>query len=303
MARKFKKKVLVFAAETAYGVDVIDAGTTPVAVLGREVKITPMAGENTALEYDNGNLGNSEEIAAETYVTIEFGVDWAGSGTANQVAPYEKLLKACLRNSTVKTTPASVEYAINEAATDSVTMYFYFDGALHALLGARGTYKLEAKAKEFPKMMFTFTGLFKPVTSAANPTPNFDAWQTPLKVGAANSSFSLAGSSAKLISFEYDQANEVVYQEYVGQEEVLITNYQPTGKIVLEAASLGSFNPFTANTSVVALEFTHGVAGNTVGFSSSKIQLGRPEYGDQDGTLTYEIPIRPIGNVDKLITK
>ena len=302
MSRKFRKKVLVFAPETTYGVDSIDGGTTPTPVLGREVKITPMAGENTELDYDDGTLGNSKEIATETYVTLEFGCDWAGSGTANQAAPYNELLKACLRNDSVVST-THVQYAINESGTDSVTFYFYYDGALHALTGARGSFKLEAKAKEFPKIMFTFTGLFVPVTANALPATNFSAWQTPLKVGAANSSCMLAGQSVKMISFEYDQANEVAYTEYVGHEEVQITDYKPSGKIILEAPSLGSLNPFNMNTQEVALEFTHGVAGNTVGFNTSKLQLGRPEYGDQDGTLTYEIPIRPISNLDKLISK
>ncbi len=302
MARKFRKKVLAFAPETNYGVDAIGAGATAKSILGREVKITPMAGENTALDYDDGTLGNSQEIATETYVTLEFGVDWAGSGTAIEAAPYATLLEGCLRNTNVVGS-THVEHGINESGEDSITFYFYYDGALHALVGARGSFKLEGKAKEFPKIMFTFTGLFVPVTAQALPTTDFTEWETPLKVGAANSSCMLAGQTVKLISFEYDQANEVAYTEYVGHEEVQITDYKPSGKIILEAPSLGTLDPFAMNTNIVPFEFTHGVAGNTVGFSTAQLQLGRPEYGDQDGTLTYEIPIRPISNVDKLITK
>ncbi len=301
MARKFAKKALVFAKEVTYGVDAIAATEPSVAVLGREVKITPLAGENTALEYDDGTLGNSAEIATETYVTLEFGVDWTGSGTAITPAAYDKLLGACLRKTTVKAD--SVELAIDEDGTDSVSFYFYMDGTLHALVGARGSFKLEAKAKEFPKIMFTFTGLFVPVSTAVLPATDFSAWQTPLKVGAANSACTLGGNAIKLISFEYDQANEVVHQEYVGHEEVLITDYAPSGKLVFEAASLVSFDPFSANTNVLAFELSHGIATNLVIWKTVQLQLGRAEYGDQDGTLTYELPVRPLSNVDLLISK
>lgn len=301
MARKFAKKALVFAKEATYGVDAIAAAEPTVAVLGREVKITPLAGENTALEYDDGTLGNSAEIETETYVSLEFGVDWAGSGAAVMPVPYDKLLGACLRKTTVKA--GSVEQSIDEDGADSITFYFYMDGTLHALVGARGNFKLDAKAKEFPKLMFTFTGLFVPVSAAVLPITDFSAWQTPMKVGAANSACSLGGSAIKLISFEYDQGNEVIHQEYVGHEEVLITDYAPSGKLVFEAASLSSFDPFAANTHVLTFELSHGTANNLVIWKTAQLQLGRAEYGDQDGTLTYELPIRPLSNVDVLINK
>ncbi|MCE9679615.1 hypothetical protein LZP69_10630 [Shewanella sp. AS1] len=301
MARKFRKKALVFATELTYGVDAIAAAEPATAVLGREVKITPMAGENTELDYDDGNLGNSAEIETETYVSLEFGVDWAGSGVATTAPAYAPLLDACLRKTTVGA--SSVDMAIDEAGTSSQTFYFYLDGALHALVGARGSFKLEAKAKDFPKIMFTFTGLFVAVSADAMPVTDFSAWKTPMKVGAANSSCSLDGNAIKLISFEYDQGNEVVHQEYVGHEEVIITDYKPSGKLVLEADTLGNFDPFAANTAVLPFNLTHGEATNQVIFATSQLQLGRPEYGEQDGTLTYEIPVRPLGNGDLLTTQ
>ncbi|MBY6223560.1 phage tail tube protein [Ferrimonas balearica] len=317
MARKFRKKALVYAPESQYGVDAISAGATatppvsPTAVLGREMTITPIAGENTALDYDDGTLGNSPELATETYVTIEFGVDWAGGGSVTTAPAYAGLLKACLRGLSVQAADADnnigghTAFAIAEDSADSVTLYFYLDGTLHALVGARGNMKLEAKAKAFPQLLFSFTGLFVTPSAGAIPTTDFSAWQTPMKVGAAYTSCVLAGQAAKLISFEYDQGNEVKHTEYVGHEEVLITDYQPSGKIVLEAAGLGSFNPFelAIENREVGFALTHGVAGNQVHWQSERLQLGRPEYGEQDGTLTYEIPIRPLGAGDLLVSR
>ena len=302
MARKTRKKALLFALEATYGVDAIAAGV-PVAVLGRDVKIFPIAGDNTELKYDDGKLGNSPELATEVYATVEFSVDLAGSGTANLAPAWAPLVQACSRDITPGA--SSVVMAINEDSTASLTMYMNYHGVLHALLGARGTFKISAKAKELPSIMFTFTGLFVPVTAAAMPATNFAAWKKPQPVGVKHSAFSLAGAAAKLISFEYDQANTVAYTEYVGFEEVLITDFKPSGKIIIEAASLAEFDPFTlaANNTEVAMEFSHGSALNQVVWSSSRISLGRPEYGDQDGTLTYEIPFKPISTIDQLTTK
>ncbi|KEQ19170.1 phage tail tube protein [Endozoicomonas numazuensis] len=303
MARKFAKKVLAFAPESTYGTDAIDGGS-PSYVLGREVSITPMAGESTALDYDDGKLGNSPELPTEIYVTLEFGCDFSGSGTANQPAPWAGLAEACLRTATVGSSPEQVSYALDDNSTASNTFYFYMDGVLHALVGARGSMSLSLVAKQFPQMRYTFTGLFVKPKAGANPAASFSDWQTPLKVGAEYTSASLAGNSVKLISLEYDQANQVSYEEYIGHEEVMISDYQPSGTLVLEAGSLGSFDPFAkAETGeTVAFSLTHGIAGNQVQWSTDKLQLGRPTYGDQNGTLTYSIPVRPIGDGDQIIT-
>ena len=303
MARKFARKVLGFAPETTYGTDAIEGGT-PYYVLGREVTITPMAGDNTALEYDDGKLGNSPELPTEIYVTLEFGCDLSGSGTAGTPAPWADLAAACLRTATVGSSPEQVTYALDDDSIASNTFYFYMDGVLHALVGARGSMSLSAVAKQFPTLKFTFTGLFVQPETQNQPSADFISWKTPLKVGAEYTSCSLGGRNIKLISLEYDQANQVSYEEFVGHEEVVISDYQPSGTLVLEADSLAGFDPFAKAESgeLVVFSLTHGTTGNKVQWTTDQLQLGRPTYGDQNGILTYSIPIRPIGNADQIVT-
>ncbi|QSX32622.1 hypothetical protein JYB87_12775 [Shewanella avicenniae] len=303
MGRKTKKKVLLFAAETNYGVDAIAAEETTSAVLGREVTITPMAGDNTPLAYDDGTMGNKPELATEIYATVQFTCDMAGSGTANVAPAWAPLMAACLRAVTVGAD--NVSMPINEDAEDSLTFYFYYDGALHKLTGARGTFSLAAQAKQLPSLQFTFTGLFAPVVNGVMPATTFDAWQTPVPVGAQYSSCTLNGAAVRLIAFNYDQANQVVHQEYVGLEEVQITDYQPTASITIEAEGLDDFDPFAlAQTNAeVPFEFLHGPAGNQFGWASGRVSLKRPTYGDQDGTLTYQIDLNVIGNTGTITTK
>ena len=301
MARKFSKKILAFAPETSYGVDAI-AGGTPHYVLGREVIITPMAGESKALEYDNGKLGNSAEVVTELYTTLEFGCDFSASADPASPAPWSGLLASCLRR--IDAGEDEVVYALDDDSIASNTFYFYMDGTLHAIVGARGSMKLSMVAKDFPKLTFSFRGLHVSPKAQALPVANFSAWQTPLKVGAAETSATLDGKAIKMISFEYDQANQVIHQEYVGHEEVMITDYQPTATMVLEAPTLQAFDLFALAEagSTVALIISHGSAGNQVRFESSAMQIGRPTYAEQEGTLTYSLPLRPIGSEDKVVS-
>lgn len=302
MSRKHRRKVIAYALETTYGVDAISAGT-PKYLLGREFSITPMAGESKSLDYDDGTLGNSAEIVTELYVTVEFTVDLAAANAATTPAPWGDLMKACLRG--VAVGASDVTYGIDENSTDSLTLYYYQSGTLHKITGARGSLSMTAPAKEFGSIKFTFSGLHAPAETQALPAADFTAWQKPLKIGAANSSFTIDSNPIKLISLEYDQANQVPYQEYVGHEEVLITDFQPTATMVIEAPALTELDVFALAQagSEHALEFTNGPVGNQVVWKSSQVQLGRPTYADQDGTQTYSIPLRVISNSDQFITR
>lgn len=304
MARKARKKILAFALESTYGVDAIEAGS-PTYLLGREFSITPMAGESQSLEYDNGVLGNSQQIVTELYVTLEFTVDLAASDSPQAPAPFADLMASCLRRANADADNAHCDYVIDEESTKSLTLYFYQSGALHKVTGARGSFSMNVAAKAFGGIKFSFSGLFSPVDSAALPAADLSQWQTPLKIGVQNSAFTIDGTPFKLISLDYDQANSVVYQEYVGHEEIIITDYKPTGTIVIEAPEQ-SESDFFAKAEAGAthsLNFSNGPVGNQFAWASSKVQLGRPTYGEQDGTQTLSIPIIPIANHDTFTTR
>ncbi len=308
MARKIRKKVIAYAPEATYGQDGI-AADAPKYLLGREFSITPMAGESQSLDYDDGKLGNSGEIVTELYVTMEFTVDLASGGAATTAAPWGELMAACLRKVTAHTVdPDGVDetvYEIDDTSTGSMTFYYYQDGALHSVVGARGTFSLNAAAKNFGGIKFTFTGLHVPVAAGALPTTDFSTWKTPLKIGVENSAFTIDGNPYKMISLDYDQANQVVYQEYVGHEEVIITDFAPTATLVIEAPTIAELDIFASAKAGEEHEliFTNGAVGDQVEFKEPQVQLGRPTYGDQDGTLTYSIPLIVIGNGGTFATR
>ncbi|ENM3954316.1 phage tail tube protein [Vibrio cholerae] len=300
MSRKAKKKLIGFLLESNYGVDPVTAQTPLKFVLGREFSITPQAGESKTLDYDNGQLGNSPEIMTECYVDIEFGVDFAPGKTAGTAAPWADLTKGCLRQAVHDAVAAKTTYSIKGDATESLTLYFYQSGTLHKVTGARGSLSMNATAKNFPTLKFKFSGLHSIPSASAHPVPDFSNWVTPLKVGVENSAFTIDGTAHKMISLEYDQANSVSYQEYVGHEEVQINDFAPTATLVIEAPPLAIFDPFALAKagSEHSLQFTNGPKGNQIGWLSSRVQFGRPSYGEQEGTQTYSIPLRLIGESD-----
>ena len=61
---------------------------------------------------------------------------------------------------TVWVYPEGFAYSPVSGGFESVTLYMYKDGLLHKMPGARGTVTLEAKAGNFGKFSFTFTGQY-----------------------------------------------------------------------------------------------------------------------------------------------
>lgn len=302
MARKSKLKIIQVASELAYGVDAIAAEEAIISIRGYDFSLSdPLGGDDLPLNYDDGELGSKGQIMAGKHVALSFKTYVHGAALATTPAAFAPLFKSCLRGQSIA---AAVTHAIDQAATGSSTMYFWMDGTLHAVVGARGSLKFSATAKQLPYIEWTFTGLYVPPAAAAKPATDFSGWLKPAPVGVEHTSCLLDGTAVKLISLEYDQANQVEYQEYVGHQEIIISDCQPKAKMVFEAPALGTFNPFAQALAEGEHTFsiTHGAAPNRFRWTTTRLQLGRPKYGDQQGTLTYELDSWPIGEGDQFIT-
>lgn len=296
MARKSNRKVILVALEVTAGVDAID-GATGIPVRTSELKIEPMQGEALDRNLDDGNLGNSPELLVGHKVQLTFKTEVVGSGTAGTAVADAALFEACGRTVAV-TAGTKVDMTVADNAEKTLTIHYWEDGVLHAVVGARGNLKLTMNAAQIGHFEWTFTGKFVLPTANANPAIDWAAYPQPLPVGSENSAFTLNGQALKLIEFSYDQGNNVIHQEYVGADDILITDRKPTMTVVVEAPTLGTFDPFAlakAHT-LVPVELTHGPAGNRVTHTCAQVQLGRPTYSDKDGGLTYSIPLRPIAN-------
>jgi hypothetical protein len=278
--------------ETTYGTDSTPAGAD--AVLVRNLEITPIESDTVSRDLIRPYLGNSEQLLANTRVSITFQVEFAGSGTAGTAPKYGSLLKACGMSETVVAT-TSVTYAPVSASFSSATIYFNNDGVLHKATGCRGTFSINCNLNEIPVIDFTMTGIYNAPTDTAAPSVTYSAQATPLLFKEGNtSSFSLLGYSGCLMNVSLDMANDVIYRELVGcTKQVLITNRAPAGTCVIEAPSIAAKDFFTiANSNTTgSLTFAHGTtAGNIVTFTAQKVDIGQPTYSDQDGIQMLNLP-------------
>lgn len=296
MALKFRKKVILAKIETTYGTDATPTGAAN-AILVHDVSITPMQGDVISRDLVRPTLGNDQQIHVGTHVAIEFDVEAAGAGAAGTAPAYGPILRACGLAETVNA-GTDVQYDPVSTGEEAATIYFHLDGQKHALTGARGSFSLRLDPKGIPYLHFSLLGLWVDPATAADPTPDFGSFQSPLAVTNDNTpTFTLHGISPNMLGFSFDQNNQVVYRNVVGEESVQITDRSPGGQVTIEAPALTTKNFFTvarANT-LAAAQIVHGTtAGNIVQFDASQVQLLQPQYGESDGVATLQMGLSVV---------
>ncbi len=299
MSRKTRKTLITAAINAgAYGQDAIDNGATPVAIQTSGLEITPIEGSEIDRELDNDQLGNSPVMLIGTHVKASGSVELAGSGDATTPPAYQILINAAGYD--IAPTLDSVDYQrITDNSEPDATFIVYKDGAYHKIKGARVNFSTSLKIGELPKLNFEITGLYNGIVEGALPAADFSAFIKPVPVGSTHTSVTLAGNQVKMLEFELNENNEIAYDENTVEEAVYLTDFKPDGKLVIEAPSLSTLNPFdlALKEQLTTLAVTHGTAaGNIVEISAAEIQIGRPTYGDKDGRMTYDIPFRVIGS-------
>lgn len=297
MALLSRKRLILLKKEAAYGTDIIPTGTD--AVLVRDLSITPLQSDVVSRDLVRSYLGASEQLLANTRVECQFTVELAGSGTAGTAPRYGAALQACgLSETLVATTSAT--YAPVSAAFASCTVYYNVDGVLHKVTGARGTFTLNAEVGQIPSIQFTLTGIYVPPTDTAAPAVTYTAQATPLIFKQGNTSaFQFYAYAGCLQSVTLDIGNTVAYRELVGcTKEVLITQRNVTGTVMIEAVTIATKDYFAAALNDGAtgnLTFLHGTTlGNRVTLTSARADLGDPSYGETDGVAMLNLPYTSI---------
>ncbi|MEZ0147954.1 MAG: hypothetical protein AB9Q19_01340 [Candidatus Reddybacter sp.] len=280
----YRKKYILAKIEGTYGTDPTPAGAD--AILTKNLQISPQQGNRVGRELDRSTLGNDSEIATSRYTTLSFDVELAGSGTAGSAPGFGPLLRACgLAETLVAVTSAT--YAPVSSSFESTTIYYYHDGELHKLTGARGSVSFNLSKDQIPEMQFTFTGLHNDPTAPALITPVTTAFQTPLPVTDANTpTYTVDTFDAKAEAFSLDIANNVVYRNVVNSESVIITDRAPAGSLSFEQEVIGTkdFWAISKAGTLIAVNIVHGTAaGNIVQITGSNVQLSQPSLSDSDG--------------------
>lgn len=184
MASRYTRNTILLALiEGTYGTDSTPTGSN--AMLISKPSLNPLAAQNVPREVLRGFMGGSEHLVGSSFQECSFDIELVSGGTAGTAPAWGDLLLACGWAET-ETATVRVDYTLVSTAIGSVSLYWYDDGLLHKLLGARGTVTFKKLSGGIPVMSFSFKGLYSAASAASNPTPTLTGFKTPLVVSEAN---------------------------------------------------------------------------------------------------------------------
>ena len=232
---------------------------------------------------------------------------------------------------TLTTKPVGFEYLPVSTAIESVTIYMYFDGVLHRMTGARGTFTIEGTGGELALFNFTFTGNFETVADAALPAATFettiptqvelvklhinedvDATAPKPQVPIADIA-PVCGTYEDQVngnidtlcagSFSFDLGGEVQPRECINEADsfkgAIFTSRAPSGSIdpELELVATHDFWGLLASADVLGWQVQVGqVRGNVVRLESPSVQYAGLSYAERSGLRVLEADLRFAGS-------
>ena len=312
MTQLTRKRILLVGLEATYndGATALTAGNM---LQVSEPSITPIEANDVERTNTQSYLGSYPKQLAGKRVTVSFKCELRGSGVAGTAPPYSPLLKACGFGETVSAAGAAaaakhVTYNPKSDAIDSAAIWFYNDGSLHKISGARGTFTIESTADNIVYLSFTFTGLFNPPTANIAPVGANPVLPSPVLAEKGSVAFTIHGHVAALSSFSVDVGNSVDYLAYQTEKKITISDRKSVGSITIESPSLGTKDYFAqaVGHKLEAMSWKLGSqAGNIVEITAPKVQIDKPAYGDISGIVSLELPLilTPDAGNDELSIK
>lgn len=304
MAKSANKRAVLAKIESVYGTDPTPTGNAN-AMRVNNLNVTALNAERLKRDYAQPYFSNFEDIVVNGHVRAEFEVELQGSGTAGTAPAFGPLLRACALGETIVAN-TSVTYAPVSASFESVTMYFYVDGIVQKVKGMRGDCVLALNARAVPVLRFSMTGIYAGPIDGALPSVNVTAFKAPVAAEKTNTSgFSLMGvTSFAMESLTVNFANEVLYRNLVGAEQVMIQDRRPNGEVVIDYPAVATYDFFAAAIAGTtgALAIQHGQsAGYIATITCGKIQPLEPAQENTNGSLMLKIPFNILptsGNDD-----
>lgn len=285
---KSNKKFLTCKIETTYGTDVTPAvGTDDILV--SNFSITPVNSRYTQRNQARPFFGAQGQIVVGETMGMEFDLEMCGAGAVATVPAYGPVLRICAMSETVTPTTGPVTYATISDNEESASIYFYWDGVRHKMLGARGNCEWRISEGGIPYIHITLEGLYGGIAVAAlGGTPDLSAFQTPLGVTEANTTFSLHSYTAALASLTINRGAKNVYKNRPNSEKVHFVNGEVTGQVSIECpkTDVKDFFAICRAGTLGALAMTHGTSnGNKAILAASSVQLTNPRTSEADNMV------------------
>lgn len=303
---KTRKRAFLCGLESTYKSQTAEATEVMQA---RDIKITPLAGNDIEREFVRTYYGNSSVVAGEKHAVIEIDLEFAPSGDAGKPVQYATLLKACgmVETLTTKAGSETADYKFVSENEASIVIYAHADKNLHRIRGARGKFNISAKVDAIPVIKFTFLGVIEPVSSVAVPPPAVKNWVLAQPINTRNTrQLSVHGKTTPWVEFSLDSGVEPVHRKVVGNNGIEIIDRKTSGSMIIEDSGVGGVNYFekSQNADLGAVVMSHGVGkGSVIGINMPMCGLGSPGYEDSDGVQMLNMSFTPtpkVGN-DELV--
>lgn len=179
---------------------------------------------------------------------------------------------------------------------ESGTLEMYKDGIKHVMPGAFGTFELEAKAGEFAKVSWTFTGIWVDPIDEVMPSPSYER-TLPAMVELARLRIDNFPAIVETVSF--NQNNDIQVrpdvsssQGYIGTR---IVDRNPEGGINPEAETVATHDFWGQLGQADRMPFQMRVGhetGNTVWCIAPGVQYTGLTYADRNGLMTYDAGLK-----------
>lgn len=310
--RRLKNTTVLAKIGTTYGTDAVPTGAAN-AIYVSDVSIKPLEANNVDRNLIRAYMGASENLVGTAFKSLSYSVELVGSGSAGIAPAWGPLLRACGFAETLTAT-TRVDYLPISTAFEWVDQYYFADGVLHKLLGARGSMSLDLSAGAIPKLKFTFKGIDGGISAGTPTGVDYTSWKTPQVITNANTQTLLRGCTHTPTgvpaltggtAFPYsklmlDLGIDAPFIPLVGSESVEIMDRKITGDLELDltAAQDVSFMADVKANTLASLGLIHGtVTGNKSLIFAPGVQLTNPDYGNINGKLmnSYKLVLPPSG--------
>ena len=287
-----RREVILAKIEVTYNVDPVPVEGTD-AVLVEEPSWANEAARMIERPAIRASLGVLQHVYGGSMRTISFTVEVKGSGTADVPPEFGPLLRACGLGETIAAT-ISVTYAPVSTALESITIYYFQDGVLLKLTGARGVVTGTFATGQIGKLAFTFTGHIVAESDVALPSPTYVATVPPPVI---NTPFALGAFSAIVESLAFDMGNQIGavpdMSAVDGFGEVRITGRDVVGSFNPEATLIATHNFFSEWNAGTVQALTSGLitraAGNQYKIDLPAVSSREIAPGDRDAVRTFEV--------------
>jgi hypothetical protein len=308
MSRLLRKTIILAKTHATYTTDPVPTGAAN-AMLVSNCSIDTLNADSKDRDVIRAYLGASEQLLGSRYKSVSFDIELVG-GLIGVAPNWGPLIRACGFAETI-TAVTRVDYTPVSNAFDAVAIYYFDDGLLHKLLGARGTCSIKATVGEIPKMSFKFVGLDGGDSAVANPTADTSLFQVPQVVIDANTDdLTWGGTHAAVVApaitagttypsqgLELDFGVSAPFTPLLGGESVPITQRSITGFCAMDltAAQAVTFQDKVRNGTLESLGLKHGTGvGKQSLFFMPNVQCVKPEKREINGIRLEGYSLRMV---------